>query len=150
MDYIQYAVDLKKRGRGKRKARVKDPSLLSEAQEGKLLVTWFSRRYFKYQNQLIHIPNGAHFAGDAKQRGMQMNSLKAQGLVIGASDYFLAVPTADFFGLWLELKRSNIKKASDNQIIFLRRQKMFGYEGAVCSGFEAAKIKVDEYLEGIA
>ena len=144
MDLIKYSESLKPKR--KRQAKPKDPSILSEAQEGKLLVTWFSRRYFRYQNQLIHIPNGAHFAGDVQRRAMQMNSLKAQGLIVGVSDYFLAVPTEKFAGLWLELKKSTVKKASDNQIIFLRRQKMFGYDGAVCSGFEEASKKIDEYL----
>lgn len=144
MDLIKYSESLKPKR--KRKTKPKDPSILSEAQDGKLLVTWFSRRYFRYQNQLIHIPNGAHFAGDIQRRAIQMNSLKAQGLIVGASDYFLAIPTPKFSGLWIELKRANIKKGSDNQIIFLRRQRMFGYDGAVCSGFEQAKDKIDEYL----
>lgn len=75
-----------------------------------------------------------------------MNSLKAQGLIVGASDYFLAVPMGTFHGCWIELKRRDIKKASENQVIFLRRQKMFGFEAFVASGFEEAKEKVDEYL----
>lgn len=144
MDLIEYSKSLKPKRT--RKTKPKDPALLSEAKEGKLLVTWFSRRYFRYQNQLIHIPNGAHFAGDSKQRAIQMNSLKAQGLIVGASDYFLAVPMGQWHGCWIELKRRDIKKASENQVIFLRRQKMFGFEAFIASGFEEAKEKVDEYL----
>lgn len=147
MDLIEYSKSLKPKRKRNSNNKSKDPSVLSEAQEGKLLCTWFSRRYFRYQNQLIHIPNGAHLYGDAQRRAMQMNSLKAQGLIIGASDYFLAVPMGELHGCWIELKKSSIKKASDNQIIFLRRQKMFGFEAFVASGFEEAKEKIDQYLE---
>lgn len=146
MDLIEYSKSIKPKRKRNPNNKPKDSSAISEAQEGKLLCTWFSRRYFRYQNQLIHIPNGAHLHGDPRQRAMQMNSLKAQGLIVGASDYFLAVPMGSFHGCWIELKKSTIKKASDNQIIFLRRQKMFGFEAFVASGFEEAKEMVDEYL----
>lgn len=144
MDLIKYAESLPKKRRYIKKP--KDPRVLSEAQEGKLLVTWFSRRYFCFNGHLIHIPNGAHFHGDITMRAMQMNSLKAQGLTVGCSDYFLAVPQKNYSGLWLELKREKGGKASDNQLNFLKRMKHMGYEAVLAHGFEEAKYFIEEYM----
>jgi len=57
------------------------------------------------------IPNGAVLAGGKKERGMQMNKLKATGLKPGAPDLFV-IYNGRFIGI--ELKSSS-GRTNDNQ-----------------------------------
>jgi hypothetical protein len=95
---------------------------------------------------LIMIPNGAILAGDAKHRAMQMARMKRQGFKVGTFDYFLAIPTPLFHGLWLELKRTHRGRVSDAQREFDAWMQEQHYATAICEGWEAAAKTILGYL----
>jgi hypothetical protein len=57
------------------------------------------------------VPNGSVLAGNPKQRGMQMNKLKATGLKLGCPDLFIIIRGIIFA---VEVK-TDTGKLSDNQ-----------------------------------
>jgi len=106
---------------------------------------------------LIAIPNGAHLAGDEKQRGIQMRRLKAVGLKPGVADLLLALPRGSWHGLWVEMKKrredfrgvAEIQSAvSDDQRRFGELMTLVGYRHAVCYGFDEAWPVITSYVEG--
>lgn len=62
---------------------------------------------------IIHIPNGAHLAGDDKSRFSQMGALKGDGLKVGTPDLLCLWSPAD--GCFIEVKRPKLGKVSDEQ-----------------------------------
>jgi hypothetical protein len=106
---------------------------------------------------IVAIPNGAHLAGDAKNRAMQMARLQRLGLHKGASDLLIAYPVGRYHGLFIEMKRprdhfrdnaSAERAVSDDQRIFLTSMADVGYFTAVCYGFDEAKTVTERYLRG--
>lgn len=75
-----------------------------ESRIQKACVQWFRLQHSRKKKLLFAIPNGAALKGDAKQRAIQMNRLKAEGLVPGAADLFLSIPSGDLAGLYIETK----------------------------------------------
>lgn len=118
-----------------------------EAEIGARLVRSYRLKYPQHAYQLLHIPNGAVLAGTAQQRSRQMASLKRQGLVVGASDYFLAVPGIDNSGLWLELK-SERGKPSGAQLAFIKMMREAGYRAEWAAGYEAAWSVITDHMSG--
>lgn len=114
---------------------------LTEAQECITLVKWANTQK-KLQGRLIHIPN------EGKRSKIGGRLLKLMGLVPGCSDYFLAVPTEHYHGLFLEMKRSDKSKTtvSDTQLSFIDQQRKNGYYSTVCYGaLEAIKL-IEQYV----
>lgn len=93
--YIQnkHAVD-----KPKRKNRHRESDLQ------KACVKWFRVKYPKWRKLLFAIPNGAVFAGTDWQRKVQGKRLKDEGAVPGAADLFLAIPSGEYPGLFIEMK----------------------------------------------
>lgn len=67
-------------------------------------VTWFRNKYRRLAAHLFAIPNGANLYGDARQRAIQWRKLEAEGATPGVADLFLAVPSGNLAGLWIEMK----------------------------------------------
>lgn len=68
---------------------------------------WFQLQYPKYQNRYLRF--------EVKQSSkIQQAILKAEGNQAGTSDIFIAIPTFEYAGLWLEVKADK-GKLSDNQ-----------------------------------
>ena len=115
----------------------------------KNLVTWFRLQYPKYKNHLIRIGN------EGKKSVITGKVDKQTGLIPGASDLFLAMPSNGYGGLWLELKREGAKitpsnKAHhDRQIAFLEMMQSVGYQGYMVWGFEEAKEAIQSYLKPV-
>lgn len=80
-------------------------------------VKWFRIQYPKLQRLIFSVPNGAVLRGTAQERAIQMHILKSEGLVPGAADFFLSVPSGDLCGLYIETKTKKGKQ-SDNQKLF--------------------------------
>lgn len=106
---------------------------------------------------IIAIPNGAHLAGNEKQRGMQMARLKRLGLKPGASDLLVALARGEWHGLWLEMKRPRhtfdggaaiARAVREDQRTFGELMQRVGYRHAVAYGFEEAQSIVESYVEG--
>lgn len=115
-----------------------------ESAEQKSLVRWFGLQYPKLT--MFAIPNGAHLAGDARQRAIKMTNMKAEGLVPGVSDLFLMLPKGDKGGLFIEMKATK-GTVSDAQQDFINEAIAAGYEAKVCFGFDDAKSAIESYLK---
>ncbi len=78
------------------------------------------------------IQNGAH--------------LKRMGLMPGASDIFVAIPTENYHGLFIEMKYGK-NKPTANQLKFQENMRDRGYKTAICYGFDEAKKEIETYLK---
>lgn len=99
---------------------------------------------------LFSIPNGANLAGNAAQKAMQMNKLKAEGLLPGVSDLFLMVSSCDYNGLFIEMKdsgktRCSVSAAQWDHILLAREN---GYAATWCAGADEAISVITDYLSG--
>ena len=110
------------------------------------LVKWFRLQYPKYKKSLIRI-------GNEGRRSVQghTNAIKA-GMVPGASDLFLAVPSGPYYGFWMELKAKPLTM-SERQTEHVRRQQDFinemialGYHGDFVCGLNEGIDKIKTYL----
>lgn len=116
----------------------------SQIQSG--CVRWFRIQYPKFQMLLFAIPNGAVLKGDKKRRGMQMNRLKAEGLVPGSADLFLSIPSGDLSGLYIEMKTPKGRQ-SENQKRFEEAVLGAGYGYALPRSLDEFMKVVKNYLE---
>ena len=130
----------------KKKPRKKSRDLEHKLQVA--CVAWFRTQYRKFDMLLFSVPNGASLHGDGKQRAIQWNRLKAEGATPGAADLFLAIPSGDIPGLFIEMKTdSNKSKQSDKQIAFETAVLSKGYGYAIARTFEQFKSIITLYLE---
>ena len=75
--------------------------------------------------------------------------LKAAGVLKGVPDVFLAIPTGNYHGLWIEMKRNDKKaKLSADQMEILTLLQNRGYAVAVCYGADQAIELIEMYLDG--
>ena len=84
--------------------------------------------------------------GDKLNRIKIIKSLKAQGMCVGQSDIFIAVPRHGFHGKFIELKEGK-NKATQDQFDFIDDMVDQGYAAEVVTGFDAAKDSVMAYME---
>jgi hypothetical protein len=110
-------------------------------------VTWFriTPKYRKVYNLLFSIPNGAKLAGNQQQRARQGKRLKSEGLVPGVADLFLAIPSGDLCGLFIEMKTKKGRQ-QDSQKAFERSVIEAGYGYVICRSLEDFQNAVLEYL----
>lgn len=91
-------------------------------------------------------PNGAHLAGNIKQRSASINKLKREGFLPGVSDLILFEPRGGYACMFLEMKRAKGGETSENQEWFLAQVEQRGGYGVVAHGFDEAKKMIEEYL----
>ena len=103
-----------------------------EAKECLGLIHWWRKTYPTYNDHLIRVNNGGKMSKKQRIFAWRM------GEVTGASDYFLAMPSGDFLGLWLEMK-SKTGRPEDHQIRFLQDMRRVGYCGIVAYGVDEAR-----------
>lgn len=140
----------------------------SEYQEQAKVIEWWGWNHKKWgldERLLYAVPNGAHLAGNDKQRAIQMKKLKKQGLRTGALDLNLDVPlwrrvgtstgVCDpvlwndpqrlFSGLRIEMKRKGGKPSQAQREFadLLRRQ---GYSVVIAQGATEAIRTIEAYL----
>jgi len=72
-------------------------------------VRWFRLQYPKLAPLLFAIPNGGW------RNPTVAAKLKAEGVMPGVPDLFLAYPHGQFHGLWIEMKNGKAGRVSDNQ-----------------------------------
>jgi len=89
---------------------------------------------------LFAIPNGGHRHKAVAAR------MKAEGVKAGVPDIFLAYPTGEYCGLFIEMKFGT-NKPTEKQNEWLSMLERAGYMTVVCYGFEDAKREILEYLE---
>ena len=127
-----------------RRARAKKPSVCpEESQEQKALFKWW-RVYSRHAPHLVmyHIPNGG------RRDAITGARLKAEGVVAGVPDIFLAVPRQGFHGLYVELKRQKGGRLESSQEDIIARLRQAGYRVEVCKGWWEAREVIENYLTG--
>lgn len=102
-------------------------------------------KWVRYQPSIrdfiFHIPNGGF------RRTKEAAHLKNLGVMPGVSDILVAIPNAQYHGLWIEMKRPDkTNKPSSNQIQFMARMASRNYAVSVCYTWEEAKNLVNLYL----
>lgn len=119
---------------------------MSESDCQKQIVQWFRLQY--PDKLIIAIPNGSWLSGDARRRAILMNKMKREGLVVGASDLFIASPSGPWHGLFLELKDDGKTwcHVTKPQRAFMEIVKKHGYAATWSTGFENAKDEIENYF----
>ena len=115
----------------------------TESQEQKSLFKWWCV-YSRHAPHLVmyHIPNGG------RRDAITGARLKAEGVVAGVPDIFLAVPRQGFHGLYVELKRQKGGSLESSQEDIIARLRQAGYRVEVCKGWTAAREVIENYLGG--
>jgi len=88
----------------------------------------------------FHIPNERK---TSKQHGYK---LKRMGVKPGVSDIFIAIPSLEYYGLFIELKAGK-NKATPVQNQFLDDMREQGYQAVCLTGFEEARMFIESYLK---
>lgn len=88
------------------------------------------------------IPNGGY------RNKKTAADMKAEGVKSGVPDIFLPYPLGQYHGLYIEMKRTQGGKLSDNQKTWLEYLNAQGYLAVVCRGFEQARDIIINYLTG--
>jgi len=88
------------------------------------------------------IPNGGY------RHAATARALKAEGVIAGVPDVFVARPVGRWGGLWIELKRRTGGKVSPAQDAALRALAAAGYAVTVAAGHEEAWAFLEHYLAG--
>lgn len=110
-----------------------------EEQNQVALVAWFRLQYPRYY-QLLTLGSFGENVGERR-----MARLKQMGLTPGFPDLFLAIPTEDYSGLYIEMKRKGGKVTNiQSEIHELLREN--NYAVHVAYWFEQAKDIIDDYL----
>ena len=117
----------------------------TEHEEQAALVEWWGL-YARWKSLppslLMAIPNGGYRSAITGAR------LKAEGVRVGIPDLFLAVPTRQAHGLWIEMKRQHGGRISDAQKSSMVALEAQGYACTVCRGWAEARRSIVEYLGG--
>lgn len=91
---------------------------------------------------LLHaIPNGG------KRSVTEAKRLKAQGVKTGVSDVFLPVARGGFHGLYIEMKRQQGGRLSEEQRWWLNAVREQGYAAYMCCGWNEAAEVITEYIK---
>ena len=122
---------------------------MSEHDQTKAVVAWFKIQYPKYAECLVGSANGAHLSGKPWQKKKKMDKLKSEGLKVGASDFFIAVPRGGKYGLWVEMKDvkltwCSVKKSQREHIDLMQEM---GYEAIWCAGADIARTAIKNYMD---
>ncbi len=88
---------------------------------------------------LMSIPNSG------KRTAWQGAKEKAMGLMVGASDLFLAMPNHVSHGYFIEMKRKG-RKPTESQIEFISRARSLGYCADWFDDWERARQAIIAYL----
>lgn len=120
------------------------PPVPTEHEEQVALMTWWS-----YAHKEIGLPEFALFAipnGGARHI-RTAGRLKAEGVRAGAPDLMLAMPTAQYHGAFIEMKRRGGKaRCTPKQSDFGEFLAGVGYAHYVAHGFDQARTAIMTYL----
>ena len=108
-------------------------------------VRLFRMKWPKYAGLLFAIPNGAKLAGTPLQRAKAWKRLEAEGARPGVADLFLAVPSGDLSGLFIEMKTETGRQSAE-QREFEADAVGVGYGYAVPRSVEEFAQIVESYL----
>ena len=99
-------------------------------------------RWFRYQYPrltLFAIPNGGN------RNLITAMTMKREGVLAGVADLFLAYPSKDCHGLWVEMKTTKGRQ-SPEQKRFQTDMEKHGYKYVVCRSFDEFKNEIENYI----
>lgn len=116
-----------------------------------------AERSFPELRWMHHIPNGGMRGNDPRTRAIQGASMKRQGVKSGVADIFLPASRSGYNGLYIELKRPDLKPkkktskggVSDEQADFGRYVIKQGFKWVVSYGSEEAILEILNYLQEV-
>lgn len=114
-------------------------SNFSESNEQIAAMDWLRLQHPDVAEHTMHIGNerkATYYAGYI---------MKRMGVLKGASDLFLAWPSRDFHGLFIEVK-SRTGKPTPEQLKFINRMLNKGYFALVCYGADEIISTISWYL----
>ena len=114
-----------------------------EKDEQKLLFQWAEFSVYKYPELALLF----HIANEAKRSQRAGGELIAQGLRKGVPDICLPVPRGGYGALYIELKRQQGGRVSEEQRVWIDALNRAGNKAVICKGFEEAKKQIEEYLK---
>jgi len=117
----------------------KDKLKISEHQLQSVCFNWFRYQYPDYKHLYFAIPNGG------ARHILVAKKLKAEGVVAGVFDSFLAVAKNGHNGLFIEFKVGN-NKLTENQLTFKAGVEAQRYATAVIYDIEDFKNLIKNYL----
>lgn len=103
-------------------------------------VRLFRYKYSEYNEMMFAVPNGG------KRNAIEAKKLKAEGVVAGIPDLFLAVPKGRWHGMFMELKNGKSNNLTENQKRMIYKLQMFGYRTEVVRSLEDFEKIMEEYL----
>ncbi len=108
---------------------------MTEHDHQRIVVKWCTDRGIL----IFAIPNGG-FRNKATAA-----KLKAEGVLAGVPDLFLAIANNDWHGLFIEIKKPG-GTASSNQILVGEKLQRNGYNVVVCDHYKTAIATISRYL----
>ncbi len=114
-----------------------------EEDEQEALMNWarLCQKQYPPLSLMFHIPNGG------KRNATEAARLKAQGVKAGVPDLFLAHPSGDYHGLFIEMKAGD-NKPTRNQLQWIEDLRCEGYAACVCYGWQSAAAVILKYIKG--
>lgn len=121
--------------------KIVSASVSEEAEQIHLMqwCTWAQSKYPELE-AIYHVPN------EGKRSAVTGGKLRQMGLRSGVPDICLPVPSGEFIGLYIELKKVG-GRLTDNQAVWLEMLERYGHCVAVCYGAEDAETVITAYLE---
>lgn len=106
------------------------------------VIEWANAQPHNLGDYLIAIPNGGNRSAREGAR------LKKQGVKAGVSDLFLAFPTLEHSGLWVEMKAPGRPPSSVSKVQreWITRMNDIGYLAVVCFGMDEAIQAIKDYM----
>lgn len=104
-------------------------------------VRWF--RLAHPRLLLYAVPNGG------QRNAIVAAKLKAEGVLAGVPDLFLAVPSGTAHGLYIEMKNGKKGVVSENQRTVMAALEAQGYATAVCRTFDEFQDTVEKYINDV-
>lgn len=123
-------------------ARIAASRGASEAQEQAALFQWAAVSRVKYPELALmyHIPN------EGKRSLAEGRRMKEQGLQAGVPDICLPVPNVRYTALYIEMKRRDGGRLSEEQHGWITALNRVGCRAVVCHGWDEAREEIERYL----
>ena len=122
----------------KRKTQPKPNLSPTEDQEQTVLVNWLDRRHIPF----YHVPNGG------QRNALEGAKFKRLGVRAGVPDICVCRANKTHHGLYIELKRLQGGRLTENQSYWQRLLEREGYKWVLALGAADAIKAVEEYLRG--
>lgn len=113
-----------------------------ESRRQQACVQWFRLQYRDYAILLCAIPNGG------RRDKITGAIMKAEGVVAGAADLVLFVPSKGLHGLCIEMKTATGRQSAA-QRQWQRAIEAQGYGYVVCRSFDEFRRVIDAYLKPV-